>query len=249
MSTLHVVRHAQASMFAANYDALSDQGRGQARWLGQVWAERLVAGERPGFDAVFTGPAARHRDTAALVGEGFAAAGLEFPDTIEIAGFDEHDGQGLVREVLVRVGRGERGLLGDRPELFEHAAVALDTRRDRGERARSWQLLYEAIMQRWLADELVVDGIERWPEFRDRVGTAFAELRERARGEVALFTSVGPTAVILYQVLELTPRVAFEQAWRLLNTGVTRVIYSGERATLDGYNDASHLPLHDWTHR
>jgi broad specificity phosphatase PhoE len=249
VSTLHVVRHAQASMFAANYDALSDHGRAQARQLGQVWAARLAASERPGFAAVFTGPANRHLDTAALVGEGFAAAGLEFPAPVTIAGFDEHDGQSLVLKLLARVAQGERALLGDRPELLEFAAAAMDTKLDPRARSHAWQRLYEPIMKRWLADEVAVDGVETWPEFHARVRAALAELRERARGEVAVFTSVGPSAVILLEVLGLAPTVAFEQAWRLYNTGVTRVVYSGARMTLDGYNDVGHLRLSDCTHR
>ena len=98
-------------------------------------------------------------------------------------------------------------------------------------------------MQRWLADELELEGIERWRDFHARVCSAFAELRERGRGEVLLFTSVGPTAVILSEVLGLPALRAFEQAW------ITRVVYSGARVTLDGFNEVAHLPLRSWTHR
>ncbi|MFO7567593.1 MAG: histidine phosphatase family protein [Enhygromyxa sp.] len=249
MSTLYVVRHAQASMFAANYDALSELGREQARRLGLQWAERLQAAGRPGFDAVFCGPAQRHLDTAALVGAGFASAGLSFPKQQIIPGFDEHDGQGMVLAILARVGRGETELLGGRAELLGFAATALDTSADRRERSRAWQLLYEAIMRRWLSGELELDGVETWPQFHARVREAFAELRERGRGEVAVFTSVGPSAVVLLEVLGLAPLRAFEQAWRLYNTGITRVVYSGARMTLDGFNEVAHLPLREWTHR
>lgn len=235
-------------MFAANYDALSELGRAQARQLGERWAERLRSAERAGFDAVFSGPAQRHRDTAALVGERFASAGLSFPTPTIVPGFDEHDGQGLVLAVLGRVARGETSLLDGSPQLLEFAAKAMDSSVDRRERSRVWQLLYEAIMRRWL-DGLTIDGIESWPQFHARVGSAFTEARERGRGEVAVFTSVGPTAVVLLEVLGLPPLRAFEQAWRLYNTGITRVVYSGPRMTLDGYNDVAHLPLGDWTHR
>ena len=71
-------------MFAANYDALSELGRAQARRLGAGWAERLLASRRAGFDAVFCGPAQRHIDTAAAVGEQFASAGLSFPAPVTV---------------------------------------------------------------------------------------------------------------------------------------------------------------------
>ncbi len=236
-------------MFAANYDALSDRGREQARRLGRVWAERMSAAQRPGLDAVFSGPAQRHADTTALVGDGFAEAGLGFPTPTTIPGFDEHDGQAMVSKALGRVAQGDDALLGSQPELLAFAAKAMDPSVDRPERSRAWQLLYEVIMRRWLADEITLEGIETWPEFHGRVRSAFAEIRERGRGEVALFTSVGPTAVVLFEVLGLDPLRAFEQAWRIYNTAITRVIYTGDRTTLDGFNEVAHLPLSEWTHR
>ena len=42
MSTLALVRHAQASFFADNYDQLSPVGEQQARLLGQYWVKRQM---------------------------------------------------------------------------------------------------------------------------------------------------------------------------------------------------------------
>ena len=249
MSTLYVIRHAQASMFAANYDELSARGREQARTLGAVLGERFAAAERQGFDAVFCGPARRHLDTAALAGEGLSQAARRFPEPQVLEGFDEHDGQGMVLAALA-----SGSVAAAQPELTRLAEEAADASVDRRRRSKAWQLLFEAIMRRWLRGELELDPrsgheLEPWPEFRERVRAAFAELRERARGEVALFTSVGPTAVILAEILDLPPECAFEQAWRLYNTSITRVVYSGDRMTLDGFNEVAHLPLKQWTHR
>src|SRR5690606_10946657 len=162
-----------------------------------------------------------------------------------VPGFDEHDGQGLVLGVLGRAARGDAGVLGQQPELLELAAKAMDESLDRRERSRIWQPLYETNMRRWLAGELEVDGIETWPQCHARVREAFAEVRERARGEVVVFASVGPTAVVLLEVLGLPPLRAFEQAWRLYNTSITRVVHSGPRMTLDGYNEVAHLPVRE----
>ena len=64
MGQLVVVRHGQASLMKADYDELSDAGRAQARALGAH-----LATHGPSFDAAYTGPARRQRDTAALAGE------------------------------------------------------------------------------------------------------------------------------------------------------------------------------------
>lgn len=241
MATLHVIRHAQASMFAADYDQLSTLGEQQARTLGAALAERMQAAGRPGFDAVYTGPAKRQRDTAALVGEALRARGLSFPEPIVLPGANEHDGQRLVLGVLAR---------GDHaPELAGLAASARDPSADKRARSRHWQVVYEAIMRRWLAGEVAVEGHESWPEFHQRVREVYRRLRREAKGETALFTSVGPKAVFLHELLAIPAAQAFELGWRIYNTAILRVVHSGERATLDGFNDVAHLPLGQWTHR
>ena len=248
MSTLHVIRHAQASMFAANYDELSTRGREQARILGEVLGLRLRAAERPGYDVVVCGPAQRHLDTAALAGAGLRAAGRSFPAPEVVAGFDEHDGQALVMAALAQLAQREGGLAAH-AELARLAAEAANTALDPLQRSRSWQRLFEAVMASWLRAELELEGVETWASFEARVSASFDELRARHRGEVALFTSVGPSAVILARVLELPPAKAFAQAWRLYNASITRVVYSKARMTLDGFNEVAHLPLALWTHR
>lgn len=243
-----MIRHAQASMFAANYDELSPAGREQAETLGVVLGQRLAAAERPGFDHVLSGPARRHLDTAQLVSAGLRAAERRCPEPWVMPGFDEHDGQTMVMSALAELGRREGGLAAH-PKLAKLAAEAGDTSLDKRTRSRAWQLMFETIMAKWLDDALELDGVEPWPMFRARVLAAFAELRESARGEVALFTSVGPTAVLLAEVLQLPPLKAFEQAWRLYNASITRIMYSGARLTLDGFNEVAHLALDRWTHR
>src|SRR3990172_9166132 len=85
MSTLALVRHAQASFFSDNYDQLSPLGEEQARLLGQYWVRRGMR-----FDEVYTGPRVRQIETAALAGEAFAKAGLPWPEPRFVDELDEH---------------------------------------------------------------------------------------------------------------------------------------------------------------
>jgi broad specificity phosphatase PhoE len=59
MSELYLVRHAQASFGADDYDLLSELGHRQARWLGEHFGFRELS-----FDRVICGDMARHRETA-----------------------------------------------------------------------------------------------------------------------------------------------------------------------------------------
>jgi broad specificity phosphatase PhoE len=61
MSTLTVVRHAQARPFEADSDRLSDIGELQARALGEYWSRNGIA-----FGEVWCGTLQRHRQTAEL---------------------------------------------------------------------------------------------------------------------------------------------------------------------------------------
>ena len=74
MSTLVLVRHAQARPFERDSDRLSATGEQQAISLGEFWQERGIR-----FDEVYSGTLRRHTHTAELAGfaEFAAAAGVQ----------------------------------------------------------------------------------------------------------------------------------------------------------------------------
>jgi broad specificity phosphatase PhoE len=83
MSTLTVVRHAQARPFQANADSLSELGERQARVLGEYWSRAGIH-----FDEVLCGGLTRHAQTAALA--------IEHPARI-LAEWNEYDVEGMLR--------------------------------------------------------------------------------------------------------------------------------------------------------
>ncbi len=187
------------------------------------------------FDAVFSGPARRHVGTEAQVAESMRAAGHLWPKVEVVQELDEHDGFALVEAALES--------LGDDPEISA-LTTALAAATDRRARASGFQRVFEAVMKRWLVGGVAVDGIETWPAFRDRVLGGLDKMRAACAGgrRVVAFSSVGPMAVLLGRALAATDDVAFETAWRLHNSGVSRFVSSKDRFTLHGYNDVGHLP-------
>jgi len=83
MSTLTVVRHAQARPFEKNSDCLSETGDKQAGALGEYWSRAGVT-----FDEVWSGSLTRHRQTAALALGGNPKIASEF---------NEYDAEGILR--------------------------------------------------------------------------------------------------------------------------------------------------------
>ncbi|TQS43515.1 histidine phosphatase family protein [Cryptosporangium phraense] len=86
MAVVHLIRHGQASFGAAEYDALSDLGRVQARTVGTALAARGVR-----IDRAVSGTLSRQRDTAELC---LKAAGLPTDFAVDDR-FDEYDHLGL----------------------------------------------------------------------------------------------------------------------------------------------------------
>ncbi len=224
MGRVIVVRHGQASIHKADYDQLSERGHGQSKTLGAWWADRGAS-----FDAVFVGPAKRHRQTHAEV-----AAALELPEARPLDGLAEHDAFGLVRAALP--------VLADEPAM-KPLQQALMGAGSPAERSAAFQRVFELAMTRWLEGSLSPEGIEPWPHFRDRVQAAFDVLVAASEGgrTVVAFSSVGPVAVMLRQALGCSDLRAFETGWRLRNAALTEFRTGRGTPTLDRFNAVPHL--------
>lgn len=228
MSTLILVRHAQASFFEPEYDKLSPLGETQARGLGQMWAtQELVP------DEVYTGPRVRHRRTAELAAAAIQDRGYSWPPAGIVEAFDEHQVERLVREAVPRVSDAFPDL---RP--LAHAYEAAGTRT---ESLRTFQTLFEAVARLWCrgATEGLMAGLETWPAFKERTLRALRALLEPGgkRGRrIVVFTSTGPISVALQLALGCRDETALELGWRLRNASRTEFLFTGDRLTLDGFN-------------
>ena len=90
-----LVRHAQASLFEADYDQLSQRGQKQACLLGQHFARQGLT-----FDEVYIGPRRRHVQTANLVAE---HANMTSSSPVEMVELDEHQVDQLATKHIERI--------------------------------------------------------------------------------------------------------------------------------------------------
>jgi broad specificity phosphatase PhoE len=239
MGQLLVVRHGQESLLRTNYDDLSEQGREQATALGECFAAHGWE-----LDLVYCGTAMRHRDTARRVGKAMEAAGRPWPVPMELVGLDEVDELSLVRASV--------GSLSDDEEIVRLRREMLEVR-ERDERSRRFQRLFEAVMIRWLHGVEALALEVTWPQFRARVLSCVETMTSLCEPETRILavTSVGPMAVLLQRALGIDDEAAFGLAWRVRNTGVTSFGFDGRgRLSLDMFNALPHLrDPKDWTLR
>jgi broad specificity phosphatase PhoE len=237
MGTLAMVRHAQASAFAENYDRLSTLGELQARLLGACWKRRGAK-----FDRVFCGPRVRQQRTAEIVSDG---AGL--PSPVSIDALDEMRVEPLFAEHMPEIYRrhGHLEVLGD----------AMVAARGNEAKARAFARLFGATLHLWLRGEVTADGVEPWPDFRLRVHKALDDVRFDGHGKrVAVFTSAGPIALALQLATGLDDVRALDAAFRVRNSSISEFIFSTggpplpgtpdqatERFSISSFNETPHI--------
>lgn len=219
MSTLYLIRHAQASFAAEDYDQLSDLGRQQARILGSDLVRRGLQA-----DAVFCGALRRHRQTADCC---LHAMSRILPiNTLDH--FNEYDHQEIIARHTPRYA--------DQQVLMEELAREKDPR-------RSFQKFYSAAVSRWAEGQHDDDYQEPWHQFRQRCLAGLEEIRNSLHPQaVALvFTSGGPITAICEFLLELPIQRALDINWSLVNTGITKLISGRQHIRISSINEHAHL--------
>ena len=216
MSELYLVRHAQASFGAADYDRLSELGHRQARWLGEYFGSRDLR-----FDRVVCGTMVRHRETAAGIFEGMGMHPAA-PDTD--ANWDEFDFEAIIHAFLE-----------------QHP----DRRPDTDAAAQTFAQLLRDAMQTWAEDSLHAPLPERWQQFEERVERGLADLgaESGARRRVLVVSSGGPISMALRHVLQAPASAMVHMNLQLRNSSISRLYLNAQSMHYAGFNHLPHLDL------
>jgi broad specificity phosphatase PhoE len=128
MSTLVLVRHAQATVFEEDSDRLSALGEQQAIALGQFWRERDIC-----FDEVYCGTLRRHTRTAELAC---------LPELTPRPEFNEYDANGILGE-----GRHDVKNNRDLQKLFDERMPQWIAGTLQSPDLESWQAFHERVVR------------------------------------------------------------------------------------------------------
>ncbi|MEW5913228.1 MAG: histidine phosphatase family protein [Thermodesulfobacteriota bacterium] len=220
MSVIYLIRHGQASFGQDNYDCLSELGRRQSGITGDFLRSLGLR-----FDAAYCGTMSRQQDTAQAVLDR-----LEAPPALEVsADFNEYESGPAVRALLP-------GMIADNPDLAQAVPRMFSDR-------RSFQLVYEEAMSRWVSGRHAIQGVESWLDFLGRVERALTRLQSQTgRGKTVLvFSSGGPISAVARQALGLDDQTALRLTWMIKNASISTFFYNQRGLALSMFNSTLHL--------
>ncbi|MFT6774768.1 MAG: broad specificity phosphatase PhoE [Paracoccaceae bacterium] len=215
MTEILLIRHGQASFGAANYDALSDHGRQQARWLGEHFA---ALGVRP--SRVITGSLSRQIDTAAEIRIGMGDAAQDWPEREEHAGFNEYDAELMAANWR---GGGPAPAHADRRDHFRDLTKAL----------AAWQRAEVEAEESWAAFEARTSAAM----------AEVSRLVEGATGPVLVATSGGVIGELIRKAVGAPPASWIKVHMQVRNGGYSRIMAGRGGLSLASFNETPHLDL------
>ncbi|NHW01553.1 histidine phosphatase family protein [Stutzerimonas degradans] len=226
MGSIYLIRHAQASFGAQDYDVLSPLGYRQAEVLGDYLAQLGIR-----FDRCISGELHRQQDTARTT-----LARLDRsdkgPPSLEIdAAFNEFQADAVIRAHL--------------PELLEVEPNALHILRNAASHRAEFQRLFTFVVHRWISGEHEKEELESWSSFLERVAGGLERLLEHAEtsDKIAVFTSGGTITALLQRIIGVPAVKAFELNWQIVNTSLSQLKFRGREVALASFNSHAHLQL------
>ena len=223
MSEIFLVRHGQASFGKENYDTLSQTGIRQAKLLAGHF---LSAGLH--FDAVYSGPMERQKDSARHFAAEYLAKGLSLPEISIIGGFSEYDTKRVIAYYLPRMIKNDPSLAADLEQMFTSLP--------------SFRKIFETAVIKWVTDP-ECEAIESWQAFHARVRQSLQQIiEENGRNKrIIVFTSGGAIAASLQMALGTGNEVSMRLCWQIVNTSVTKFKYNEQGIALASFNSYAHL--------
>lgn len=203
MTTIYLIRHAQASFGQANYDQLSTTGQLQAKVLGHYLGHILK--QQP---YVVTGTMQRHRDTAHLaLQQCFTETSVQ-----SHSGWNEFDHTEILKQYAAACGQTQQ--------------LKLAVAQDQTDKKQFMQLFKSAVLH-WMSATNDLHYTESWSAFQQRVQCALDDLlisiQQHQAKEVIVFSSGGVIATLLGQILALNQSKIFQLNSALANVSISSV--------------------------
>ena len=218
MARLYLVRHAQASFGAENYDKLSELGLKQSTYIpGHFSDDPTVSG------ALYRGDMLRHKETA-----DYSFTGMT---PVIHAGLNEFDHMNVLTVYQPDINNKEK--------MMEIVMQQKDPKafiEDEFKRA----------MLRWMTEEGTTSYNEPFLHFKIRVTDSIQDIintaRKEKQKEVIAVTSGGVISLYMAILMDMPMIKMIDMNQHIANTSVTSLLFNDKKVTLSYYNNFSHLP-------
>lgn len=196
------------------------------------------------FHAAFSGGMSRQLQTAAEVTAAFRDAGKPFPELETHDAWREFDLDHVYRAMAPQLCAADPAFLAEYEAQRDQArASAADETADIH---RRWTPCDMKIVEAWLHARFPYDG-ESWAAFQQRVATAPLPDGD---ANIAVFTSATPTAIWAGRALDIHDTRALRIAGVLHNASITVLRVHAGQVRLFSMNEVPHLTRPEWrTHR
>lgn len=218
MSELHLVRHAQASFGAENYDQLSDLGHEQSRLLGDYFKHREMS-----FDILVVGDMHRHHQTMDGICSGM---GISSTDRLVLSGLNEYN--------FVDMTEAYGKIYGDNALYQKAMANPADK--------KNFYRLLRQMLTAWTVDQ-IPDVPETWRQFKNRVSHAQSEIKAMADqgNRVLAIGSGGSISTFVGLVLGIPDETIFDLNLQYKNTAISHFFFNEKKMNLTGFNNIAHF--------
>ncbi|WP_438464006.1 histidine phosphatase family protein [Marinomonas sp. PE14-40] len=218
MRRLYFIRHGQASMGAKNYDELSELGMTQARLLGEYFKANEIR-----FDQIICGTQVRHKQSAQHFLSGYHTKDSNLPFTY-MKEFNEYNFEAIIKAYL-------KCHPTEKQDSYSNKALI--------------QLLKKSLTS-WSQDQLSHGKFneldETWAQLQQRVSKGLLKLQsDFSQSDTLIFTSGGPIAQIVSQILDIPANKSIELNLTIQNTAITQCVCNQDSIRLDSFNSIPHL--------
>jgi broad specificity phosphatase PhoE len=103
---------------------------------------------------------------------------------------------------------------------------------------------FKYFFHKWVNNEIIVEGIIPWKEFRKNSINALNQIKsEIKKGEkIAVFSSGGTISSMIGEVLEIKKEIAIANLnFSVRNTSFSKLLYSDKETNLLTFNELPHL--------
>jgi broad specificity phosphatase PhoE len=222
---VHLLRHAQASAGAEDYDELSALGYQQADKVGAYLVRHNVR-----FGAVYLGALKRHAQTLAAIRSNYESSSLPLPIPCVLPELNEYDFRSVLRAY--------------RDQFPDDHDVS----------AGRWLVVLKSALLAWARDQIQADDLESWAAFQIRVSNAAKRIASECRheradngqsSEVLVVTSGGVISLIAQRALGFEDESVGSLNMALKNTALNEFRVTQNGWQLQSFNALPHLSAPD----